>query len=207
MAFNPGKPTHLNTMQDQLIMLITQDLLHWESDVPHKPMDLLSINELHLYRSIRENHPNSIILAQVQLIRLVNVDCDAIKQEWMAQGSHPNYMPRFKRLIDDVNLLSLDFVVCNSSGTPCVVIELDGDEHTLDTSLIENWVIESSKDPNWDGVSLGKMPEIIKCWYRDRIKEHAIKSARINFIRFRNSDLSNYEAMQKLHGEITKFVI
>ena len=207
-AFFPGKPSHLTGPQHQLIVEICRDLALWESDVPHKEKKpLQSPNELNLYRAIHEHHPHKIVLAQVQLIRLVNVDCEAIKAEWSNRGSLPYSQPSFGKLIDDVKLLSLDFVICNSSGIPGLVIELDGDEHVVADKLIEQWVVESSSVSNWDGSSLSKMPKQVEGWYRDRIKEHAIKSAGFSFVRFKNSELRSYDAMRDLQEKIARFVV
>lgn len=208
MAFFPGKPAHLTGPQHKLVVELSSDLALWKSDVPHKERKpFLFPNELTLYRAIREYHPFKIVLAQVQLIRLVNVDCDAIKADWLNQGSPLYSQPKFGKLIDDVKLLSLDFVICNSSGTPGLVIELDGDEHLVDEKKIEEWVVDSSSAPNWNGFALKEMPEAIEGWYRDRIKEHAIRSAGINFVRFQNSKLQDYDAMRQLQEKITRSVV
>ena len=206
MAFYPGKPAHLTGQQYQLIQQICQDLATWQSSVPHKRLTLQSPNELQLYRAIREWHPHKIVLAQVQLIRLVNVDCNELTRELRAHGASSSYRVEFKDLIGDINLLSLDFVICNSSGIARLVIELDGNEHSFDEKIVEDWVVKSSLAPNWNGLSLVETPKRVHGWYRDRIKEHAVKSAGLEFIRFDNRNLNNYEAMQGLRMAIERFV-
>ena len=207
MAFYPGKPAHLTGPQYQLVQQICQDLATWQSSVPHKMRDLQSPNELKLYRAIREWHPHKMVLAQVQLIRLVNVNCDEIATAWKEQGSDPRCWIDFGGLIGDINLLSLDFVIFNPSGTSGLVIELDGDEHSFDEKVVEDWVVKSSLVPNWNGSSLIKTPKRVEGWYRDRIKEHAVKSAGFHFIRFLNRDLNNHEAMQGLQLAIARLVL
>lgn len=207
MAFNPFKPTQLSLRQAQLINTIDQDLATWQSDAPHFARRFLTKLELLLLKHLLLAHPSKIVAPQVQLIRLVNLDVKSIREEWQRSGSHPYRFPDIKKLIEQINKLSIDFVICNLYGIPKLAIELDGAEHSYDPRVIEQWVVDSSKNPNWDGSTLLEAPKKVQAWYRDRIKNHAIESAGINIIRVDNSDVDDPDRLSDLDAQINRYVV
>ncbi|MCL6527109.1 MAG: DUF2726 domain-containing protein [Thermaceae bacterium] len=80
---------------------------------PFYPKKLLSQPEQVLYFRLVQALPNHLVLAQVQLSRLLGVK----------KGN--NYQAWFNR----INRLSADFVVCNKDSSVVAVIELDDLSH------------------------------------------------------------------------------
>lgn len=205
MAFNPFKDPELTDQQDALYNTICQDLLLWLSDVPHITRCFGSANEWALYNHIVK-HFDVIVSMQVHLIRVVNVDSELIKNEWINSGRCIYEYPKFQSLFDSIDKLSLDYVICDKNGNIKLVIELDGPEHDIDVNEIKKWVLASSTSPDWNGRSLINMPQCIAAWYRDKFKEHAIKSAGIDFIRLKNQEIAQSADLSLLTSKLSKYL-
>jgi very-short-patch-repair endonuclease len=80
---------------------------------PLKPKPVLSVPEQKLYWRLIEALPESVVLAQVQLSRMLQID--------VRQGR--------QAILNRIDRKSADFVVCSKDLQPRVVVELDDASH------------------------------------------------------------------------------
>jgi very-short-patch-repair endonuclease len=80
---------------------------------PLKPKPVLSIPEQKLYWRLVEALPDSVVLAQVQLSRMLQIEATQGRQA----------------ILNRIDRKSADFVVCSKDLQPRVVVELDDASH------------------------------------------------------------------------------
>lgn len=206
MAFSGGNiPDGMSVSEYQDYCHLDQYFSGPLDDFPSRlKAPFLSKCEAKFLSFLKAAHPSSSVMTQVQLIRLVNVDVENLCASWRDQeGCDPETRPNIKRLIGDINLLSVDFVLLDASGCPYFVIELDGPEHQYDPNVLEAWVKIQAKKRLTS--SEKKIRDQVAGWERDRLKESAIRCAGLAFKRIKNAESCMTEYQNQLNFEISEY--
>lgn len=148
------------------------------SDYPTRQVrPFISTNELKLLTLIQSALPKHYVFTQVQLTRIVDVDQTAIDDYNKGSGGTGSITKwQFLKLFQ---LLSVDFLVCDSLGHPVFAIELDGPEHETDPVKGE----------------------------RDVIKAQALGGAGVALCRFYNSQLISGDGREAITNKVVSLAL
>jgi hypothetical protein len=178
------------------------DLFRVKEQYLHTPFDdlltvacrLLSETETKFFEILKHGY-NGYIFPQVQLIRVIEVDIATLEKHWHDSGSAWWERPGKSDTFMQISMLSLDYVLCDKHYQVKFVIELDGPEHDYDSNVLEASIkLRNVEYKTLTGVQKANVDRV-RLWSRDRIKEAAVKGARLNFIRVKNGELLNLTAL------------
>jgi len=101
-------------------------------EYPTKKSIFLDDNETRVLKILRfqfKREDKYEVFSQVHMIRLLDVDNSDVvnlakKYVTFFQGEDPRYA-----LLNEISMMSHDFVIANDDGVPLCVIEIDGDSH------------------------------------------------------------------------------